>query len=634
MLSPEKILKQYWGFDSFRSSQLDVIHSILEGNDTLVLLPTGGGKSICFQVPTMMMEGICIVISPLIALMNDQVSTLKSKNIRAVAITSGMSHSELDITLDNCIYGNYKFLYLSPERLENEMVKVRLEKMNINLIAVDESHCISEWGYNFRPSYLKISNIRTISDAPIVALTASATKTVVEDIQEKLEFKTKKVIKSSFYRKELSYVVLEQEDKDSKIIQVLNRVKGSAIIYCRTRKETKRIHTVLSEHGVSSHYYHAGFDIVDRESKQKQWLLNHVRVMVATNAFGMGIDKPDVRLVVHNYIPSSLEAYYQEAGRAGRDKKLSYAIVICNKLDVHELKKDIENHYPDIEEIRNVYQQLANYYGIANGSGQYSEFPFHISEFCEKYSLNYLKTFNTLKSLEKEEYIKLSEAINQPSRIHFKVSHSELYQFQIANKAFDLMLKILLRSYVTLFEAFTKIQESIIAKRAQLTTKEVKTLLNKLKEMDILDYIPQNSNPKILFLRQKVEAKKLNISKETLVKRKNNEESKANSVIEYVSNQHYCRSSFLQDYFGDENIEKCGKCDVCLEKNKLNISNQEFDVIMNAIKELIEKEPMSVDDIILKIVDFREDKMIEVLQFLSDNGQIAFNEEKKLYWIS
>jgi ATP-dependent DNA helicase RecQ len=634
MLSPEKILKQYWGFDSFRSSQLDVIHSILEGNDTLVLLPTGGGKSICFQVPTMMMEGICIVVSPLIALMNDQVSTLKSKNIRAVAITSGMSHSELDITLDNCIYGNYKFLYLSPERLENEMVKVRLEKMNINLIAVDESHCISEWGYNFRPSYLKISNIRTISDAPIVALTASATKTVVEDIQEKLEFKTKKVIKSSFYRKELSYVVLEQEDKDSKIIQVLNRVKGSAIIYCRTRKETKRIHTVLSEHGVSSHYYHAGFDIVDRESKQKQWLLNHVRVMVATNAFGMGIDKPDVRLVVHNYIPSSLEAYYQEAGRAGRDKKLSYAIVICNKLDVHELKKDIENHYPDIEEIRNVYQQLANYYGIANGSGQYSEFPFHISEFCEKYSLNYLKTFNTLKSLEKEEYIKLSEAINQPSRIHFKVSHSELYQFQIANKAFDLMLKILLRSYGTLFEAFTKIQESIIAKRAQLTTKEVKTLLNKLKEMDILDYIPQNSNPKILFLRQKVEAKKLNISKETLVKRKNNEESKANSVIEYVSNQHYCRSSFLQDYFGDENIEKCGKCDVCLEKNKLNISNQEFDVIMNAIKELIEKEPMSVDDIILKIVDFREDKMIEVLQFLSDNGQIAFNEEKKLYWIS
>lgn len=634
MLSPEKILKQYWGFDSFRSSQLDVIHSILEGNDTLVLLPTGGGKSICFQVPTMMMEGICIVVSPLIALMNDQVSTLKSKNIRAVAITSGMSHSELDITLDNCIYGNYKFLYLSPERLENEMVKVRLEKMNINLIAVDESHCISEWGYNFRPSYLKISNIRTISDAPIVALTASATKTVVEDIQEKLEFKTKKVIKSSFYRKELSYVVLEQEDKDSKIIQVLNRVKGSAIIYCRTRKETKRIHTVLSEHSVSSHYYHAGLDIVDRESKQKQWLLNHVRVMVATNAFGMGIDKPDVRLVVHNYIPSSLEAYYQEAGRAGRDKKLSYAIVICNKLDVHELKKDIENHYPDIEEIRNVYQQLANYYGIANGSGQYSEFPFHISEFCEKYSLNYLKTFNTLKLLEKEEYIKLSEAINQPSRIHFKVSHSELYQFQIANKAFDLMLKILLRSYGTLFEAFTKIQENIIAKRAQLTTKEVKTLLNKLKEMDILDYIPQNSNPKILFLRQKVEAKKLNISKETLVKRKNNEESKANSVIEYVSNQHYCRSSFLQDYFGDENIEKCGKCDVCLEKNKLNISNQEFDVIMNAIKELIEKEPMSADDIILKIVDFREDKMIEVLQFLSDNGQIAFNEEKKLYWIS
>ena len=634
MLSPQKILKQYWGFDSFRSSQLDVIHSILEGNDTLVLLPTGGGKSICFQVPSIMMEGICIVISPLIALMNDQVSSLRSKNIKAVAITSGMSQSELDITLDNCIYGNYKFLYLSPERLENEMVKVRLQKMNINLIAVDESHCISEWGYNFRPSYLKISSIRTISDAPIVALTASATKAVMNDIQEKLEFKTKKVFRSSFYRKELSYVVLEQEDKDSKMLQVLNKVKGSAIIYCRTRKETKRVHTVLSEYGISSHYYHAGLDVVERESKQKQWLLNHVRVMVATNAFGMGIDKADVRLVIHNHIPYSLEAYYQEAGRAGRDKKLSYAIMICNKLDVHELKKDIENHYPDIEEIRHIYQQLANYYGLASGSGQFSEFPFQINEFCEKYSLNYLRTFNALKLLEKEEFLKLSEAINQPSRIHFKVSHTELYQFQIANKQFDLMLKILLRSYGTLFEAFTKIQESIIAKRTQLSTTEVKTLLNKLKDLDILEYIPQNSTPKILFLKQRVEAKKLNLSKDTLIKRKNNEDAKANSVIEYISNQHYCRSSFLQDYFGDNNVEMCGKCDVCLEKNKLNISNNEFDNIMKAIKNLIEKEPMTVDSIILTIVEYREDKIIEVLQFLGDNGQIAFNEEKKLFWVS
>ncbi|MDC3050480.1 RecQ family ATP-dependent DNA helicase [Flavobacteriales bacterium] len=633
MLSPKEILKQYWGYDSFRSKQEDAIHSILDAKDTLTLLPTGGGKSICYQVPALMMDGICIVISPLIALMNDQVTALKAKNIRALAITSGMSFSELDIALDNCIYGNYKFLYISPERIESDMVQQRLKKMNINLLAVDEAHCISEWGYNFRPSYLKIAEIREITTAPIIALTATATPLVVKDIQEKLKFDNGNIISTSFYRDELSYVVLKQDDKDSKLIQILNRVKGTSIIYCRTRKETKRIHLLLSEYGITSHYFHAGLDILERASKQKQWQLNHVRVMVATNAFGMGINKKDVRLVVHNNIPFSMEAYFQEAGRAGRDKKLSYSILLYNDLDINDLKKQINNHYPKIEFIKSIYQNISNYLGIAIGDGKQQEFSFNISEFCKRYSLNQLQTFNSIKLLEKEDYIKLSEAIHQPSRLFIKVNHTELYQFQIANKQYDILLKILLRSYGSLFDNFTKIQENIIAKRAQLSTQEVKDFLTKLKQMDILDYIPQNSNPKLLMLKTRVDSKYISLSKETLETRKANEEAKAASVIQYVSNQYQCRSHVLQNYFGEEDNKRCGKCDVCLERNKLKINDQEFEAITLAVQNLISQNPMHVDDIIMAIVEFREDKMISVLQFLSDNGQIAMNSEQKLYWI-
>ena len=633
MLSPQEILKQYWGYDSFRSKQEDAIHSILDAKDTLTLLPTGGGKSICFQVPALMMEGICIVISPLIALMNDQVTALKAKNIRALAITSGMSFSELDIALDNCIYGNYKFLYLSPERLESDMVQQRLKKMNINLLAVDEAHCISEWGYNFRPSYLKIAKIREITSAPIIALTATATPLVVKDIQEKLKFDNENVISTSFYRDELSYVVLKQDDKDSKLIQILNRVKGTSIIYCSTRKETRRIHLLLSEYGITSHYFHAGQDVLERASKQKQWQLNHVRVMVATNAFGMGIDKNDVRLVIHNHLPFSLEAYFQEAGRAGRDRKLAYSILLYNDLDIDNLKKQINDHYPEIEIVRNVYQQIANYLGIAIGDGKHQEFPFHINEFCERYNLNQLQTYNALKLLEKEDYIKLSEAIHQPSRLFIKVTHTELYQFQIANKQYDILLKILLRSYGSLFDNFTKIQENIIAKRAQLSTQEVKDFLTNLKQMDILDYIPQNSNPKLLMLKTRIDTKYISLSKETLESRKAIEEAKAASVIQYASNQYQCRSHILQNYFGEKDNKRCGKCDVCLERNKLKINDQEFEDIMLAIQNLISQNPMHVDDIIMAIVEYREDKMITILQFLSDNGQIAMNDEQKLYWI-
>ena len=633
MLSPLQILTKYWGFNSFRSSQEEIINEVLAGRDTLALLPTGGGKSICYQVPGVMQDGICLVVSPLIALMKDQVSSLQSKGIKAMALTSGMTLSEVDIALDNCIYGSFKFLYLSPERLQNKMVQERLKKMHINLIAVDEAHCISEWGYDFRPAYLKIAEIRSFIDAPLLALTATATPDVVEDIQKQLLFKESNVWHKSFLRSKLSYVVLEQEDKDEKLLRVLQRVKGSCIVYCNTRKETKRIYQLLQEHNISAHFYHGGLDIVDRDTKQKQWQQNHVRVMVATNAFGMGIDKPNVRLVVHMHLPSSPEAYFQEAGRAGRDEKMAYAILLTNGFDISQLKKHIEEHYPALEEIRGVYQHLANHLQIASGSAQGEGFEFHLQEFCDKYKLPPLKTYNTLKLLEREGYIKLTDAVRQPSRIHFKIKHGELYQFQIGNPIYDRLVKTILRSYGDVFDSFTKIQESILAKRSGHSTQEVKYYLQKLHNMNILEYLPQNSTPKIFFSMARVDAKMLPISKETLVKRKAIEEGKAAAMVAYVQNQYRCRSSFLLDYFGEENQVRCGICDVCLERNKLDITDSEFEKIASAIENLITENPLSIDDIILKIVEFREDKIIHVIQFLHDNGQLEFTEDENLIWV-
>lgn len=632
MLSPQEILTKYWGFGSFRPLQQEVITSVLEGKDTLALMPTAGGKSICYQVPALMQEGLCLVVSPLIALIKDQVNNLEEKGIKAMALTSGMSFSEVDIALDNCIYGDYKFLYLSPERLQNEMVQTRLQKMKINLIAVDEAHCISEWGYDFRPAYLKIAEIRSFLDAQVLALTATATPDVVDDIQEKLCFTEKHVMRKSFLREKLSYVVLKQEDKDAKLIRILQKVKGSSIVYCATRKETKRIYLLLQEHNISAHFYNGGLDVSDREKKQKEWQKNHVRVMVATNAFGMGIDKPSVRLVVHMYLPSSLEAYFQEAGRAGRDGKMAYAILLNNKLDSLALKKQITEHFPSLKEIRNTYQQLANHFGLAIGSLPPDGYAFYIQEFCEKYKLQQLKTFNTLKLLEREGYIKLTDAFKQPSKIHLRVNHSELYQFQIANGIYDRLLKTILRSYSQVFDSFSNIQESIIAKRSGHTTEEVKYYLQKLHNINLLEYIAQNNTPKIYFTIARADAKSLPIAHNTLVKRKNIEENKATEIIHYVTNQYRCRSSFLLHYFGEENELHCGICDVCLERNKLSVNDLEFEKIAQSIKELIAQQALSAHDIILKLIDFREDKLLHVIQFLHDNGQIKMVDDEKLLW--
>ena len=632
MQSPLQTLQQYWGFNSFRNQQEAIINDVLNGKDTLALLPTGGGKSICFQIPALMQEGICIVISPLIALMKDQVHSLQERGIKSIALTSEMTLSEMDICLDNCIYGKTKFLYVSPERLENKMVQERLKKMNVNLIAVDEAHCISEWGYDFRPSYLKISKIRTLHDAPILALTATATPIVVRDIQEKLSFKKENVKKSSFLRPKLSYVVLNQNDKDGKLLQILQKIKGSSIVYCNSRRETKRVYKLLKEYSITSHFYHGGLDIKERELKQKQWQQNHVRVMVATSAFGMGIDKPNVRLVIHMQIPYSLEAYFQEAGRAGRDEKMAYAILLINDFDVKQISEYVVQSFPSLKEIKKVYQHVADYLQLAIGSAEGEGFDFHLQDFCERYELGQVKTYNALKLLEKEGFIKLTDAVNQPSRIYFKMKHSELYHFQINNPVYDRLIKILLRSYTDLFNSFVKIQESIIAKRMGSSKKEVKQYLEKLHSFEIIEYIPQNSNPKLFFNVARHDAKDLTFSSIKLAERNGVIEEKISIIIQYAQNMYKCRASFLMQYFGESNNVRCGICDVCLERNNLEMSDYEFEKIASIIEQLLTESAKSADEIILSIIKYREDKIIKVLQFLYENEQIERRDNNKFSW--
>ena len=634
MMKPNQLLKQYWDHDSFRSGQEQIIQSVLDKKDTLALLPTGGGKSICFQIPALMMDGVCIVVSPLIALMKDQVLNLNSKNIKAIAIFSGMTHSEIDIALDNCIYGGVKFLYLSPERLQNEMFKQRLHKMNVNLIAVDEAHCISEWGYDFRPNYLKISELKEICKAPIIALTATATKKVIEDIQIKLEFKFNNLISNSFFRKELSYIVIETEDISTKILQILKKVKGSSIVYCKTRKETKTTSNFLNQHGISAHFYHGGLDIKDRDKIQKEWTQNHVRVMVATNAFGMGIDKPNVRSVIHQFIPQTIESYFQEAGRAGRDGKTAYSILLANNALEKELLAQIETKYPNKDEIRFVYQSLANYFGLAIGPiSSMKEHEFNIIEFCNKFNLEYLKAFNSLKILEKEELIKLSDTFSNPSKVHIKVSHNELYQFQIANPSFDKIIKTLLRSYPGIFETFVIIQEDVLAKRLNTDSQNVTKLLIKLLELKLIDYVKQNSKPKIYFLEKRIDAKKLYFSKQNLIENKKRDLEKADKIINYYKNKDLCRSSFLLDYFNEKDVEKCGVCDICLKQGKSELSEKEFQLIRAEVENMLKLQAASIDEIILKVMDFEEEKIIKVIEFLLENGKLEIDKYNQFIWI-
>ncbi len=570
MLSSIEILKKYWNFQSFRVNQEEIINAVLEKKDTLALLPTGGGKSICYQVPALIQDGVCIVVSPLISLMKDQVENIKKKKIKAVAITSELNYRELDIALTNCIFGNYKFLYLSPERLQNELVLNKISEMNINLIAVDEAHCISEWGHDFRPSYRNISEIRNIfPNTPILALTATATPIVSKDIQENLQFKIKNLIQSSFTRKNLSYLVIKEQDKKNKLINILNKVKGSAIVYVKSRKDSEEISKILTDNKISSNYYHAGIKISERNRRQDSWKKSDTRVIVATNAFGMGIDKPDVRLVIHYHIPSTIESYFQETGRAGRDEQNAYAVLLYNNTDIKYLRDLVELHFPTIDEIKITYQKLADYFQLAIHNGKDESFDFDLLEFCTKNKINSLKTYNVLKYLEKENYLKLSNIQNNRSRICFTINHTELIRFQSSNKVFTPIIKLLLRSYSGLFDNEININENILAARLKTTENKISESLLRLEKLEVLNYIPKKQGTQILYIQNRVENKYLVLSEEKLLERRNSEIQRMNFILNYSGQKTNCRTKILLSYFGEEQQEACGKCDVCRNNNKL-----------------------------------------------------------------
>jgi len=631
MAAIHDILEKYWGFKTFRPLQEEIITSVLAGKDTLALLPTGGGKSICFQVPALAMDGICIVVSPLIALMKDQVENLVRRDIKAIAITSGMHKREIDIALDNCVHGKVKFLYVSPERLETEIVKVRLLKMKVNLIAIDESHCISQWGYDFRPSYLKIAELRELLPGiPVLALTATATPEVVKDIQQKLKFKKENALQKSFERKNLAYVVLHEEDKLARLIKIANSVKGTGIVYVRNRKKTQEIASYLISHKISADFYHAGLDGKMRDQKQSNWIQNKTRIIVCTNAFGMGIDKPDVRFVVHIDLPDSLEAYFQEAGRAGRDEQKAYAILLYNPGDKIELKRNVETSFPELEEIRQTYQALANYYQVPTGSGAGSTYEFNIADLCDTYKLQAITVFNSLKFIEREGYISLTDAVFQPSRIKLDMNREDLYKFQISNPKQDLFIKLLLRSYSGLFDSFVKISEYDLAKKASLSKDEIVKRLNYLQQMKLLTYAPQTDLPQLTFLQPRVDAKVLSLSKESFSLLKKRAIERMESVLHYAESTHRCRSQLLLSYFGESGAYRCDHCDVCLEENKTVLHTDEYENISLQIKQLLAVHPLDLKHLVDAVTGTNENKIIHTIQLMTDNGELKHDEENRL----
>ena len=618
------VLIKYWGHTSFRLKQEEIINSVIAKKDTLALLPTGGGKSICYQVPALLNEGICIVISPLIALMNDQVRFLKSKGIKSVAITSNMHFSEIDTALTNCIYGGIKFLYLSPEKLQNELVQTRIKEMNVNLITVDEAHCISEWGHNFRPAFRHIDEIREIiPNIPVLALTATATSSVIHDIQESLNFKEKNLIQSSFSRSNLSYVVDNVEDKKSRLIKLLNKIKSSVIIYVGSRKAAKEITHFLVENKFSANFYHGGLSAKIRDDRQESWTKNQTRIMVATNAFGMGIDKADVKLVVHMELPSTIEAYFQEAGRAGRNGKTAYAFLLANSNDIRKQEELLSLRYPCIKDIKKCYQNIANYLQIAEGVLPIEPIPFNILKFSERYKSTYLKTFNILKYLEKEELFKISDALHTPSKLIMNVNNSELYKFQISNKYYDRFIKLLLRSYGNLFNNYVFINELQLAERYNSDVTEVKRLLIKLQQLEIVKYQEQNNNPQLTFIKARKDVEALQLNEVKWEKRKEYEKNKLNRISDYISTKKTCRSKILLHYFGEENSEKCGVCDVCVLEKRKNIKDKEFLRISNKIKEYLQEKEHSLEEICTLLPNTNEQGIINILNFLFDNDKVG-----------
>lgn len=627
-MSIYQVLKKYWNYDAFRPLQEDIILSVMDGKDALALLPTGGGKSICFQVPAMTMPGICIVVSPLIALMKDQVENLRERGIEAVAIVSGMGKREVDILLDNCVYGPIKFLYLSPERLMSDLVRERIKYMKVNLFAIDEAHCISQWGYDFRPPYLELARLRELHPkVPILALTATATELVVNDIQEKLAFRKKHVFRKSFERKNLAYIVAHEDNKLRRLFAVAKKVQGSGIVYVRNRRETQEVARQLNAHGIRADYYHAGLPALQRSEKQEAWKTNQIRVIVATNAFGMGIDKPDVRFVVHLDLPESLEAYYQEAGRAGRDEKKAFGVLLYNENDRAQLERKFELSFPSVAEIKQVYHHLGNYFQLAYEAGEGLTFEFDIADFCSRYKLDALKTLNVFKFLEHDGYVALTESVYLPSRLRIIVSNEELYRFQIEYANYGRFVKILLRSYGGLFDQYSVIKEIDIAKRLAMRFDDVVATLEKLEQLQIVSYLKQTDKPQIFFSRARVDTQNLHIDFKYIQERKAIMQQQISSVIRYAETQ-ACRSSMLLKYFDEITAEKCGVCDVCIAEKRKEGQQPLLEQISYEILELLTSRHLSLDELISNIPLGAEKDKVAALRNLLDAGKLKSDGER------
>lgn len=629
-----QILTRYWGHSTFRPLQEEIMMSVISGRDTLALMPTGGGKSVTFQVPAMATDGICIVVTPLVALMRDQVIRLRSMDIKAQAIHSGMTREEIDIALDNCVYGDFKFLYISPERIGTSLFQARAQKLNVNLIAVDEAHCISQWGYDFRPSYLKIASLREIVQpgVPVLALTATATDNVVKDITEKLGFRQSNILKTSFKRHNISYIVRKVEDKETYLADTLRKTRGSGIVYVRNRKKTKEIAEMLLARGIPSDFYHAGLPAEMRERKQTSWTAGNTRIIVSTNAFGMGIDKPDVRFVVHWDIPDCIESYFQESGRAGRDGKPSYAVMMWNEEDKRRVLDSVRHRFPPIEKIKDVYEALGNYLDIPVGSGKNNVYDFDMAGFVTRFRLPVTEAYNSLTFLQREGYVEFTEEINNPSRVHFLIGRDELYKFQVANESFDSFIKLLLRSYTGMFSDYVPVNEEFLSNKAGVSRDTIYQYLIRLASQHVISYIPGKKTPLVIYTEERLDRKSLHISPDNYLRVKEKYEYRIGKMLEYVENETRCRSSVLLDYFSEES-DRCGECDICKSRNELELSKYEFDLILAEIRTRLEKEEHDHASLV-KSIDYQQEKVIRVVRWLLDHNKIETDLLNRLRWKS
>jgi ATP-dependent DNA helicase RecQ len=652
MTATAKILKQYWGFDTFRPLQEDIIHSILNGHDTLALMPTGGGKSLCYQVPALAKEGLCLVISPLIALMKDQVENLRRKNITAYSIYSGMSRKEVIHTLQTVINSNCKFLYVSPERLETALFKEYLPGMHINLIAVDEAHCISQWGYDFRPPYLRIADLREeLPGVPVLALTASATKEVADDICARLTAKPPqtppkeglsktplikesssnwKIFRQSFERPNLSYSVFTVESRINKIIEILNKVPGTGIVYCKSRRRTKEISELLQLQNISADFYHAGLVQEERNRKQEAWINNDIRVIVCTNAFGMGIDKPNVRTVIHADVPDCLENYYQEAGRAGRDGKTSYAVLLYDEKELTELEEMISQRFPSLKEIREVYQAVANYLQIPAGMGKGEYYNFDMADFVKKFKLNSHTVLYSLRALEQDGWMSFNEQVFLPSTVQFTITKDSLYRFELDHPNLEAVIKTLLRSYEGVFDYACFISELQIAQLLKKDLEDIKKQLIQLNVSCIIEYNPRKDSPQILLLRDRIKAEELSINMTDYTTRKEKFRARAREMIQYVKENIECRSRIIGVYFGDINISSCGICDNCLRQKSVTINKEEFEMIHSRIINITKEKALPVKDLLLQLKGIKKEKAWKVIEFLQAENKIQIDSNSKV----